>query len=292
MFRLAYSDIRLLRIFHQVVIGRSFAAASTALGVSEAVVSRAMSDLEARTGMMLCQRGRGGFVLEADGEFVMKATQRLLSEMDLFSESIGTYRQGMAGELRLAITESTLSDRNNRISEYITRYKLRAPNVRIELSVLPPSGVQSHVLNGLAHIGFLPTHRRVVDLTYQELHEEKMSLYCSPGHPLFETDCSREDIFSAEVAAPDYLLNGQLGLHADTLRIVNSTNSIEGIAMLVMTGSYLGFLPDHFASKWLEQGQLRELLPEVFSYHIRFCAISRSDRKDSKLVHSFLRELG
>lgn len=40
--------------------------------------------------------------------------------------------------------------------------------------------------------------------------------------------------------------------------------------MLIMTGSYLGFLPDHMASAWVERGQLQELLPEFFGYHTPF----------------------
>ncbi|WP_299913259.1 LysR family transcriptional regulator [uncultured Paracoccus sp.] len=291
MITLAHNDIRLLRVFHCVTVEKGFAPAAAKLGLSEAAVSRAMSDLEARIGLRLCRRGRGGFGLEQNGEFVLKATQRLLGEMDFFSETLNIYRRGLAGELRLAITESTLSDRNNQISGLIARYKLRAPAVRIELSVLPPDGVSAQVRDGQAHIGFLPVQKRSEDLTYRELYEERMSLYCSQGHPFFGRECTQEDIHAAEIAAPDYLTNEGLGDHDGKLQIVSRTNSIEGIAMLIMTGSYLGFLPDHMASAWVERGQLQELLPEFFGYHTRFYAISHPRREASPMVQSFLREL-
>lgn len=291
MFNLAISDIRLLKVFHCVAAEKGFSPAAVKLGLSEAAVSRAMSDLEARTGLRLCTRGRGGFTLEPDGEFVLQAAQRLMSAMDDVSEQLKGYRLGIKGELRLAITESTLSDHKNRISEHIARYKSRAPDVRIELIVLPPSGVRAAIRDGRAHVGFLPAHSRADDLNYQDMHRERMSLYCSQGHPLFGKTCSKEDIYAAEIASPDYLLSDRLGIHGDRLRIVSRTNSIEGIGILVMTGSYLGFLPDHFALHWVQQGQLQELMPKVFSYHIRFSAITRADRKDSRLIRSFLREL-
>jgi|APEBP8051073178_1049388.scaffolds.fasta_scaffold00353_7 DNA-binding transcriptional LysR family regulator len=291
MFSLAISDIRLLKVFHCVAAEKGFAPAAARLGLSEAAVSRAMSDLEARIGLRLCTRGRGGFMLEPDGEFVLQAAQRLMNAMDDVSDQLRGYRLGMKGELRLAITESTLSDHKNRVSEHIARFKARAPDVRIELIVLPPSGVRASIRDGRAHVGFLPAHSRADDLDYHELHRERMSLYCSQGHPLFGRICNMEDICAAEIASPDYLLSDRLGVHGDKLRIVSRTNSIEGIGILVMTGSYLGFLPDHLALHWVQQGQLQELMPEVFSYHIRFCAIARSDRKDSRLIRSFLREL-
>lgn len=291
MFSIASSDIRLLRVFYCVATEKGFAPAAARLGLSEAAVSRAMSDLESRIGLRLCRRGRGGFALELDGEFVLQAAQRLLSAMDEVSDQLNSYRLGMAGELRLAITESTLSDRRHRVSEHIARYKMRSPDVRIDLTVLPPSGVRSAVRDGRAHIGFLPSHALAEDLSYQDMHKERMSLYCSHSHPLFGRNCTKDDIYAAEIVSPDYGISDRLGAHGSRMQIVGRTNSIEGIAILVMTGSYLGFLPDHLASEWVQQGQLQELLPEVFSYHIRFCAITRADRKDNRLIRSFLREL-
>ena len=291
MIKLAHNDIRLLRVFHYVAAEKGFAPAAAKLGLSEAAVSRAMSDLEARVGLRLCRRGRGGFELEQNGEFVLKATRRLLGEMDFFSETLNIYRRGLAGELRLAITESTLSDRKNQISELIARYKSRAPDVRIKLSVLPPDGVKAQVRNGQAHIGLLPIQTRSDDLIYRELYEEKMVLYCSQSHPLFRRKCTREDIYAAEIAAPDYLTNKELGDYEEKLQIVSRTNSIEGIAVLIMTGSYLGFLPVHMASAWVEKGQLQDLLPDIFGYHTRFCAISHPRREASPVAEAFLREL-
>lgn len=291
MFNLAISDIRLLRVFHCVAAEKGFAPAAVRLGLSEAAVSRAMSDLEARLGLRLCTRGRGGFTLEPDGEFVLRAAQRLMNAIDDVSDQLKGYRLGMMGELRLAITESTLSDHKNRVSEHIARYKARAPDVRIELIVLPPSGVRGAIRDGRAHVGFLPAHSRADDLDYQDMHKERMSLYCSRAHPLFGRPCTKEDIYAAEIASPDYLTRESLGVHGDRMRIVSRTNSIEGIGILVMTGGYLGFLPDHLARHWVQQGQLQELMPRVFSYHIRFCAVTRSDRKDSRLIRSFLRGL-
>ena len=55
------------------------AAAQALLNVSESTVSTHMHDLETRLGLRLCQRGRGGFRLTADGEAVYRSARELFA---------------------------------------------------------------------------------------------------------------------------------------------------------------------------------------------------------------------
>ena len=38
-------------------------------------------------------------------------------------------------------------------------------------------------------------------------------------------------------------------------------DSVEACAILLLSGGYVGYLPEHYASRWIESGTLRELLP-------------------------------
>ena len=58
--RLSDVDVKLLRVFTRVVEHGGFSAAQAELGISQASISTYMSDLEARLGVRLCQRGRSG----------------------------------------------------------------------------------------------------------------------------------------------------------------------------------------------------------------------------------------
>ena len=40
-----------------------------------------------------------------------------------------------------------------------------------------------------------------------------------------------------------------------------TVENVEACAMLLLSGGYVGFLPRHYAERWLASGALRELLP-------------------------------
>ena len=86
--RLANVDLRLLKVFLAVAKTRSYAAAQTELGIAASTISLHMSALEARLGMRLCDRGRSGFRLTAEGTRVLEETQRVFAAIEAFDTAI------------------------------------------------------------------------------------------------------------------------------------------------------------------------------------------------------------
>lgn len=81
---LSTADLKLLRVFVAVVHSGGFSAARTELNVSQPTISIKISDLESRLGMRLCDRGRGGFKLTAEGQRVYEASLNLFRSLDTF----------------------------------------------------------------------------------------------------------------------------------------------------------------------------------------------------------------
>jgi DNA-binding transcriptional LysR family regulator len=50
---------------------------------------------------------------------------------------------------------------------------------------------------------------------------------------------------------------------------------MEGIAHLVLSGEYLGYLPTHYAARWVEQGALRQLGGQALSYQATLSLVTR-----------------
>ena len=85
--RVSDLDLRLLGVFGAVVESGGFAAAELQLNIGRSTISRHIKDLEARLGMSLCRRGRGGFALTPEGAQIYQATLRVLGSLaDLRSE--------------------------------------------------------------------------------------------------------------------------------------------------------------------------------------------------------------
>ena len=49
---------------------------------------------------------------------------------------------------------------------------------------------------------------------------------------------------------------------------------MEAQAILILSGAYLGYLPEHYAEGWWAQGLVRSLLPEELAYEALFALIT------------------
>ena len=54
-----------------------------------------------------------------------------------------------------------------------------------------------------------------------------------------------------------------------------TVESMEAQLILVLSGAYIGYLPEHYAQAWADKGDLRVLLPATFGYQAPFSMIMR-----------------
>ncbi len=45
---------------------------------------------------------------------------------------------------------------------------------------------------------------------------------------------------------------------------------MESIALMILSGKYIGYLPDHYASQWEKTYEMRAILPEIYRYEDEF----------------------
>nr|WP_283777629.1 LysR substrate-binding domain-containing protein [Sansalvadorimonas sp. 2012CJ34-2] len=65
-------------------------------------------------------------------------------------------------------------------------------------------------------------------------------------------------------------------------------DNMEAEALLVMTGRYIGFLPTHYAERWVRRGELKPLMPEQLCYESPFYLITKSGAYQSQVMQAFL----
>ncbi|MDT4851834.1 LysR substrate binding domain protein [compost metagenome] len=66
---------------------------------------------------------------------------------------------------------------------------------------------------------------------------------------------------------------------------------MEAIATLIFSGTYLGYLPTHYAANWVDKGRLRALLPERLAYRSVFHCITRQGQEPRAALAAFLEAL-
>lgn len=278
-------DLRLLRVFRAVVDCGGMAAAELELNIGTSTVSRHIKDLEIRLGLTLCRRGRAGFALTPEGEKIYAQTTQLLAATDAFRAGVDEIHQRMGGQLHLAVFDKTASNPQSRIAQAIALFADQAPDVGLHLHVAPLTAIERGVLDGQYHLGIVPGHRTSDTLEYTALFGEDMLLYCGSRHPLFGRNLAALDW--KDLRAHDF---AGLGYHSPNMKISQRERmprratgfDQESIATLILSGRFLGFLPDHYAQAFVAREQMQAIHPARFHYHCEFLAITRRSPQVSR----------
>ncbi|MES2820499.1 MAG: LysR family transcriptional regulator [Pseudomonadota bacterium] len=287
-------DIRLLRLFRSVVECGGFSAAQGVLGIGRSAISQQMSDLEQRLGLRLCQRGRAGFALTEEGQEVYQSALQVLGALESFRTEVNGLHRHLRGELNIGLTDNLVTLPHMRITHALARLKERGPEVRIQIRMTPPGEVEQGVLDGRLHVGVVPQAGALSGLEYQPLYEERSLLYCAVGHPLFYVDDEQlgdERLQAQDAIAPTFRLPEEIQARYQALNCTASASDREGMAFLILTGRFIGYLPDHYASLWVQQGRLRALKPATRFYDLSLASVTAKGRRPHLVLESFLEAL-
>ncbi|RBI67683.1 LysR family transcriptional regulator [Vreelandella sulfidaeris] len=284
-------EIRLIRIFKTVVECGGFTAAETTLGISRSAISQHMNDLEGRLGFSLCQRGRGGFSLTEEGKDIYQAGLTLLTALETFKSDVNALHQTIKGELNIGITDNLVTLPAMHVTNALTELSAPEHEVTLHIYMEPSDAIIRGVMDGHLHVGVVPAVNLPTSLETRHLYDEPSYLYCAAGHPLFAKHDDRlgfADIAQYAAIAPRYPLPAEARQVHDALTLRASASDREGAAFLILTGRFIGFLPEHVAAQWVAAGKMRALHAGTQQYRIPFVLITRHDRRPNRVVDAFL----
>ena len=288
------TEIRLLRIFKAVVECGGLSAAELELNIGRSTVSRHLKELEERLALVLCRRGRAGFALTADGQRVYEGTVQMLAALEAFRTGVQELHSEPTGTLSIGLFDKTVTNPQAHIDQAIRHFRRNAPEVVIDVTVGTPNDIEAGVIDGRLHVGIIPDHRRSESLEYAPLFGEMMYLYCGRQHPLF--DVGHQGLTWAELQDYDY---AGLGFHSPNMEASHrfrlkrkaTVSDQEAVAALILSGCYVGFLPDHYAAAFVQQGLIQRVAHPECMYEVRFVAIARRALNAARLTKTFLEAL-
>ncbi len=288
------THIRLLRIYKTVIESGGFASAEIELNISRPAISLAISELESLLGMRLCHRGRAGFSVTDEGEVVYQASLQLLGSLETFKSQVNAINRELKGEFNIGITDNLVTIPQMHISRALMALKNRGPEVIINIRMIPPKDIETAVIDGQLHIGVVPDLRTLSGLNYLPLYKEKSLLYCGKQHPLFSSDhtkLSAEQLAKYDAVLPAYPQVAEIKRQQKKLNATATSTDREGIAFLILTGCYIGFLPTHFAERWVKEGLLVAIQPAQNHFITHYSAIVRKGARTNIILESYLKEL-
>lgn len=175
------------------------------------------------------------------------------------------------------------------ITHAIGKIKARGPEVMINIRMTPPAEIEVAVLDGRLHLGVVPVIKPLPGLNYLPLYSETSQLYCSHDHPLFEQGTiSTHQLRQLDVVAAAYAQTEDALAKYQSLNVSATATDREGIAFLILTGHYLGFLPTHYAERWVKEGQMRAIEPSRWQFSTEFSAITRKGNRPNLILETYL----
>lgn len=284
-------DLRQLRVFRAVVESGGLSVAELELNIDRSTISRHIKDLEVRLGVTLCHRGRGGFSLTSEGERIYQSTLRLLAATAIFREEVSEVHQRLTGNIALAIFDKTVINPQCFIAEALQRFNQLASEVTLDVYVESLNDIERGIIDGRYQIGICPEHRPSPSIEYHYLFNENNCLYCGAGHPLFEQQqslASVAEITNYKYAGLGYQSpNMERGQALGLTRHATAYNQ-EAVLGLLLSGDYIGFLPDYYAQSFVAEGRLKPLNIEGLNYNCDFFALNRHSPKPSRIAALFL----
>lgn len=278
--RLSDIDLRLLRVFKAVAEAGGFVKAQDVLGINQPAISSHIANLEQRLGVRLCDRGRGGFSITAQGRQVLKETTDLLDNIEEYSNRLNAIGKKAAQLVRIGVIDCLLTDPGNPIPSCIRASKENYGDMRVRIGVYDYldciNELRSKRLD-IAIVGLVEGEEFPKDLEAIKIFEERSGLYCSPEHPcakLADGPDMLEQLGAARISAHSFVQNPvdeQLDLLLRDENVEIEQGSAESTVYLALAGTHVGLIPDHFAEIWVGRGQLVQVAPNriqaVSSFH-------------------------
>lgn len=266
--KLSNFDIRQLRVFLAVVECGGFSAAESLLGISQSTISTHIAELERRLGYQICKRGRAGFEVTERGRALHASTLKLVDAFVEFEDKALVLKGAVAGRCRLALIDNLITDPRCPIVPALRSLSAFERGPRISIDVLSPAEIELAVAAGRVDLGVSIVEKRLASLRYTPLYRELDVLVCGAAHPLF--DVHDEQALRVAVSEAPKVVRTFLN-HSDLFPIGNreeliagTVTSVEAAAYLVLAGTHIGFLPEHYVSAWVRSGDMRVILKDHY----------------------------
>jgi LysR family transcriptional activator of dmlA len=126
-----------LSFFSTLAASGSLSAAARELGLTAAAISKHLTQMERRAGVMLVNRTTRRMTLTPEGEVYLEHARRILDEIDELAGLLGSAKQSPKWRLRV---NATLGFGRSHIAPAISRFVAQYPqvSVQLQLSVTPP----------------------------------------------------------------------------------------------------------------------------------------------------------
>lgn len=286
-------EIKQLKVFKTVVDCGGFSAAETALNIGRSTISLHISNLESRLNLVLCKRGRGGFSLTEEGVIIYRMTEQLLESLDAFRITVNNLNASLTGQLRIALSDKVSLDARSRFPELVRDFSEAAPEVFITTNIASMANIERMILNDEADVGFIPYHRKLDGLDYIHLYSDNCFVYAAKGHPLVSKSKNKqaEEVDNFPASHAGLKPHEQASEQISHMMFSGISYFYDSRLALILSGRYIGFLPELYAKSYVESGQIVAVATETRHYNLGMAVATKKTAQPNKPRELFINQI-
>jgi DNA-binding transcriptional LysR family regulator len=160
-------------------------------GIASSAVSRRVSDLESRLGVVLFDRSAHGVKLTTAGEAYAEGCRTVLRAIADLDAVMADFGSGLRGSLRLACTSSALT---GRLPELLARYAGKHKGIALDIQEMGAAKALLAIDEGRADIAIVSDHYDFTRYEIKAFEDDRVWVLAPPDHPLAERIEPRKDI--------------------------------------------------------------------------------------------------
>jgi DNA-binding transcriptional LysR family regulator len=200
--------LRQLRAFVAVAQEQSITRAAGRLHLTASALSMLVSSLEAELAVRLFERTTRRVVLTEEGQALLPSVQMVFKDLDQAFDGLRQLSARRRG--RFAVATSPLLAATL-LPQLLASFRLRFPDIAVDLLDLPVDGIAQAVREGRADFGVCTADQEVAGLLTTTLYQDRLMLACLADHPL----AGRKEVrWSELVGEPLALLRPGSGLRS------------------------------------------------------------------------------
>ncbi|MBO9421639.1 LysR family transcriptional regulator [Labrenzia sp. R4_2] len=267
----------------------SFRKAALALRVKQSTLSRTISQMEARLGLILFERTSGGARLTEAGAEIVKTSRYLIQSLDQMTLNAQELSRGNTGQFRLGFyTSLSMGKLRARLTEFATRF----PNMEILTIEASRSRLLSDLAGGFLDIAIVTGDPSPGEVGAKSLWTERIMVLMPSTHPLAQnkvlhwTDLKDETfLISDHDPGPELrdVLVSKLALLGGQPKLVAHNVSQENIKGLVSAGFGISLILEASLGSSFPGVSFLEVRDGTGANRISFSARWRSDNNNPAL---------
>jgi len=256
------ADLEHLRTLLTIARAPSFAAAAEALHVTPSAVSQQMKVLEASLGALLFEKSGRGLRMTSDGQALVDVIRPLFAQIDDAIEVFSGGRDNVRGAVVLAGPDAFS---HMWLLPKIPALMKAYPDLVLDIRYAQNDAVERALVAGEVDLAILVATPESTDIETEVVFREELVAVASKeylaraGHPrkMADLDDHRFVIFDPHARILQAWLRGVFGAGAKLRgKVVCSVRSLEQNLALAEQGIGIAIVPNHVASRALEEGRI------------------------------------